>query len=66
MLGRCYCKHKQGDPGRNEIMCGTDNDFKERDLCNEREACVGPNTPDKAKSFSNADFCLYGALKILH
>ena len=47
-------------------MCSTNIAFKELDLCNNGEACVGPNTPDKAKSFSSADFCVRGGLEILH
>ena len=65
MLGRCYCKHKQGHPDRNEVMCSTNGNFKQLDLCNEGEGCIGPKTPEKAKSFLSADFCLYGRLKTL-
>ena len=65
LLGACYCKHKQGYPNMNEIMCNTNKTFEQLDPCHQNEACVGPKTPDKAKVFSTADFCSKGALRVL-
>ena len=65
-LGHCYCKYKHGYPERNEIMCITDNNFEQLDLCREDEGCVGPKTPDDAKLFSRNKFCSKGGLNVLH
>ena len=66
MIGRCYCKHKQGNPDKNEVMCSMNDDFQRLDLCHDDEGCVGPKTADEAKYFSSTEFCLRGALKIFY
>ena len=63
LLGPCYCRDKQGQPERNEIMCITKTNFVPLDLCNDNEWCVGPKSPDRAQIFSKTDFCSEGELE---
>lgn len=65
LLGACYCKDKQGEPDRNDIMCLTNMNFETVDFCLEDEWCIGPKTHDKAKLFSRENFCAKGGYKIL-
>ena len=59
-LGHCYCKHREGDPRSNEIMCIENEAFEQLDPCNEDEWCIGPKTQNESESFSSTKFCSKG------
>ena len=60
LLGPCYCKDKQGEPDKNDIMCIRDTVWERLDPCHYDQWCIGPNTRNKAQMFSEKNFCSEG------
>ena len=70
LVGNCYCKNKNGEPGNNGFLCEIEGKVEEMGSCTSDEWCTGPTVIDAEQHLRIRDIknlcskgIFYGILK---